>query len=427
MNRLVAAALLLILAAPLHAQTTPAPAPASAPATAPASTAPVVDAKAAEVLHKVADYYKTVKTASAQINIAMKFEGAGHKEEMHATATFAVERPNKLALVLKDDKGGGGSVVADGKKLWLTLADKKQYSEEADPASLDETLVNSPAQLVAQQASILLVLFHSQPYDKLLDGVTAVTYAGQDDIDGAKYDHLRTGDGGRGCRSLDRRRRPAAPPPRQARPLPPAQAGRSAAAGNEGRNVRRLDRYEELDDRSTDRRRPVRLHASAPGFDKVDSMEEVLVGDQPAMKLKACPLPISPSTCSAAAKRPSPTTRARTSSSSTSGPPGAAPASKVCPSRCRSPRTTPPKTSFSMPSTSRKTTPPSLPFLKQHNLDVKVGLDKDGAISKAFMVQGIPQTIIIGKDGIIKVVHIGTSPKLKDLMTHDLEKVIAGK
>jgi peroxiredoxin/outer membrane lipoprotein-sorting protein len=48
-------------------------------------------------------------------------------------------------------------------------------------------------------------------------------------------------------------------------------------------------------------------------------------------------------------------------------------------------------------------------FLKEKNLTVPVLLDP-GEIADKYQVKGIPQTVIIGKDGLIKHVHIGYGP-----------------
>jgi peroxiredoxin len=48
-------------------------------------------------------------------------------------------------------------------------------------------------------------------------------------------------------------------------------------------------------------------------------------------------------------------------------------------------------------------------FLKEKNLTVPVLLDP-GEIADKYTVKGIPQTVIIGKDGVVKHVHIGYGP-----------------
>jgi peroxiredoxin/outer membrane lipoprotein-sorting protein len=48
-------------------------------------------------------------------------------------------------------------------------------------------------------------------------------------------------------------------------------------------------------------------------------------------------------------------------------------------------------------------------FLKDHNLTVPV-LSDPGEVADKYLVRGIPQTVIIGKDGVIKQIYIGYGP-----------------
>src|SRR5688572_17400964 len=51
-------------------------------------------------------------------------------------------------------------------------------------------------------------------------------------------------------------------------------------------------------------------------------------------------------------------------------------------------------------------------FVEGKNLaHLKIPLDKDGAASKAYLVEGLPQAVIIGKDGVVKSVHVGITSK----------------
>ena len=63
---------------------------------------------------------------------------------------------------------------------------------------------------------------------------------------------------------------------------------------------------------------------------------------------------------------------------------------------------------------------------KQKWNDLTVALDSDGAVGDLFGVQGIPQTVIVGKDGLIKKVHVGFSPSLKEEISSELKEIIAG-
>ena len=64
-------------------------------------------------------------------------------------------------------------------------------------------------------------------------------------------------------------------------------------------------------------------------------------------------------------------------------------------------------------------------FLKSHNLAPTVAMDAQSAAAAAYQVNPIPQTVIIGKDGVVKVVHIGLSRNLKEKLHRELDAILA--
>ena len=66
-------------------------------------------------------------------------------------------------------------------------------------------------------------------------------------------------------------------------------------------------------------------------------------------------------------------------------------------------------------------------FLKNQNLNINVALDKDGSAAEKYGVSGIPQSVIIGKDGMVKVVHVGFSDSLKTNLPIELDQVLSNK
>ena len=66
-------------------------------------------------------------------------------------------------------------------------------------------------------------------------------------------------------------------------------------------------------------------------------------------------------------------------------------------------------------------------FLTSSKLNPPVVLDTKGEIGPLYKVNGIPQSVLIGKDGKVQVVHIGFAPALKEILTKEIEDLIAGK
>jgi thiol-disulfide isomerase/thioredoxin len=66
-------------------------------------------------------------------------------------------------------------------------------------------------------------------------------------------------------------------------------------------------------------------------------------------------------------------------------------------------------------------------FLEEHKLSVPVVLDRDNRIGELYKADAIPQTVIIGKDGVVQVVHVGFSANLQSELSHELDALVAGK
>lgn len=67
-------------------------------------------------------------------------------------------------------------------------------------------------------------------------------------------------------------------------------------------------------------------------------------------------------------------------------------------------------------------------YLKANHINASLATDADGKLSEAFHVEGIPCTIFIGRDGVVKGVHVGINPNgLEKSFHEDLEKFISGK
>ena len=66
-------------------------------------------------------------------------------------------------------------------------------------------------------------------------------------------------------------------------------------------------------------------------------------------------------------------------------------------------------------------------FLEKSKLEVPVAMDTKNEILQSYGVEGIPQTVLIGKDGKVQVVHVGFSGELGKMLTSEIEALLAGK
>jgi thiol-disulfide isomerase/thioredoxin len=66
-------------------------------------------------------------------------------------------------------------------------------------------------------------------------------------------------------------------------------------------------------------------------------------------------------------------------------------------------------------------------YFEKTGLKFNVALDTDAVAGDLYKVEGIPQTVIIGKDGNIQAVHIGLSRDLESELKQELDTLISGK
>ena len=67
-------------------------------------------------------------------------------------------------------------------------------------------------------------------------------------------------------------------------------------------------------------------------------------------------------------------------------------------------------------------------FLEKQDIDLDVVLDPGGKISDAFRADAIPQTVVVGKSGVIESVHMGFpgADELRQRLTDELSVLSVG-
>jgi len=66
-------------------------------------------------------------------------------------------------------------------------------------------------------------------------------------------------------------------------------------------------------------------------------------------------------------------------------------------------------------------------FLSKDHLELAVLLDTQGSIGELYAVEGIPMTVVIGKDKRVQVVHVGYSPGMEKKLAQEIEQLLAGE
>ena len=65
-----------------------------------------------------------------------------------------------------------------------------------------------------------------------------------------------------------------------------------------------------------------------------------------------------------------------------------------------------------------------LDFLATRGWDLQVALDADALISRRYGVAGIPFTVIIDKEGIVRHVHVGAAANLEQTLRAELQELL---
>jgi peroxiredoxin len=63
-------------------------------------------------------------------------------------------------------------------------------------------------------------------------------------------------------------------------------------------------------------------------------------------------------------------------------------------------------------------------FLEKQNLSLRALLDHDRSVSRKYLVSGIPHTVVIGRDGMIRHVHVGASSNYRAALQEQIEAAL---
>lgn len=65
-------------------------------------------------------------------------------------------------------------------------------------------------------------------------------------------------------------------------------------------------------------------------------------------------------------------------------------------------------------------------MLERHQLGPEVALDRDGVVAHRYGANAIPQTVVIGRDGVIERLYVGAAPGFEQALREALRQVVSG-
>lgn len=146
----------------------------------------------AEIVGRIADFYKQVQSLQVNSEHVMSISGPGMNNQMTAQREVAVERPNRIAIRTTEGMSSF-EVVSDGEELTTSMPMLQRYSTSTAPESFDELLSNPllAGGMMGGQGTFVVQLIAEDPYERIAEGVTEAQYIGTEELNGTQAHHLR--------------------------------------------------------------------------------------------------------------------------------------------------------------------------------------------------------------------------------------------
>jgi hypothetical protein len=148
------------------------------------------DPEAERILREFSSYLRSLKRFSLDIDATMVSTHGGVTADMSSAYGMAVERPNKLSLVLRSGSMGT-TIVCDGEMVYRYWAVMQQYAETRAPASLDGLAHGSGGGPEFGIPACVDVLIADDPYRALMASVTRAAYLGIENTGGVACHHVK--------------------------------------------------------------------------------------------------------------------------------------------------------------------------------------------------------------------------------------------
>lgn len=139
------------------------------------------------ILRAAADRLQAAKSLSADMHVEVKVGISGFEHGKSAKYKVAVQRPNRF-LLLRTDGDLGGTVASDGETLVEYRSELRQYTVVEAPKSLDEF---GSGTLDGGMGGIMMAMLSDDPMERLTGQVTSSEYLGVETLEGVECHHLK--------------------------------------------------------------------------------------------------------------------------------------------------------------------------------------------------------------------------------------------
>jgi peroxiredoxin len=389
-----------------------------------AKAADAADPKPEELLHKVADYLAGLPALSCNIDSSIHIQAQGIDNRMDTKMRLRLERPNRLAIVL-DEGLMGMTVISDGKELTQYLPTMNRYTVKEAPADLKDWSAAEAGMMGV--SGEYLAADADKFYKALIEGVTKSEYLGVEEVDSAKCHHLRfeqeqfdweiwidAGEKPLVCKIV----------PDLTKQFTDAEGFMQGAKMEyvvtfKDWNVE--PKFTEADFAFTPPDGATKVENLFEGLADAAAEEEAphaLLG-QPAPGFKTVGLDDKPIDLAAHVGKDVVMLDFWAT--------WCGPCVQAMPKVDGVAKKFAERGLVFYAVNVQEDAETIKEFLKTSELEVPVAMDADGKITESYGVSGIPQTVLIGKDGKVQVVHIGYSDRLGEQLSQQVEDLLAGK
>jgi thiol-disulfide isomerase/thioredoxin len=380
-----------------------------------------------DLLRKAAAIIEDQKTLKLAVDADLKIEAQGQKQEIKSTYSLAIARPDRLALLMKSGEYGI-TLVTDGKQFLRGVAALKQYVVGDAPSSLSEVFSDRSAMFLGMGVGedLFKALVSDHPYEQLMAGVTDQRDLGIEKMDGRDCRHLHFDkDAYQWDAWIETGARPLISKvefrPKNLPGMGGEKEGSVKVSLTYGLSDWQFDPPLTESDFAfqppADWQKVENLFGAGPGGDAEPPPSPLLGKAAPDFQLEK----LGGGKAGVAEHREKDVV-ILDFWATWCGP-------------CRAALPTIIKVAAKYRdrgvvfyAVDIGETPEDVDkFLTEEKLELPVIFDREGDVSNLYLVKGIPQTVLIGKNGTVQVVHVGLSNDLEKRLSHELEELLAGK
>ena len=388
-----------------------------------------VDARADAVLRQTSAYLRGLDSFRVEISVHVDVKMEGMTQQMDSKYRLAARRPNRFAMVLEQGMFGA-TVVSDGQKLYTYMPMMKKYTVKDAPRTTEE--IGTPEGVIGGMGSmtgnlgIHNVLLAADPYGKVMEGVKALQFLGTEDLEGSATHHLRfVQDVVQWDLWLANQENPL---PRKVT-CDLTEMVAAAQKAMPGANAMSMELQVEFANWRVNEELPDEVFAFAPpdGVEETESFFAGMNAEQNAHALlgQAAPpfeLPLLDGRTVKLAEHIGTHVVILDFWATWCGP-----CVRALPILAEVAKKYEDRDVLFYAVNQREEAETIRNFLKRKDLELTVALDGDGSIGSAYGVEGIPQTVLIGKDGKVQAVHVGFQSGLRATLERELDALLAGK